>query len=87
MVRIALAIGKGVDDTRSIRDMVASTKKTSIPWEFQGQGGGYQGQGRVGASDDMLSLSSAWAHETGLSIEEGIPELLDSAVIVISGTT
>ena len=57
MVRITLAIGRGVDDTRSIRDMGASTKKkenqsysnsgrkrkTSIPWGFQGRGGGYQG--------------------------------------------
>ena len=25
-------------------------RKTSIPWGFQGQGIGYQGQGRVGAS-------------------------------------
>ena len=59
MVRTTLAIGRGVDDTRSIRDMGASTKrkenqsssnsgrkrKTSIPRGFQGQGGGYQGQG------------------------------------------
>ena len=57
MVKTTLAIRKGVDDTRSIRDMGASTKrkenqsssnsgrkqKTSIPQEFQGQGGGYQG--------------------------------------------
>ena len=46
MVKTTLAIGRGVDDTRSIRDMGASTKrkenqyssnsgrnwKTSIPW-------------------------------------------------------
>ena len=50
-------------------------RKTSIPWGFQGRGSGYQGQGRVGASDDMLSLSSAWAHETILSTEVEIPEL------------
>ena len=64
MVRTALAIGRGVDDTKSIRDMRASTKrkenqsssnsrrksKTSIPRGFQGRGDDYQGQGRVGAS-------------------------------------
>ena len=57
MVRTALAIGRGVDDTQSIRDRGASTKrkenqsssnsgrkrKTSIPWGLQGQGDGYQG--------------------------------------------
>ena len=64
MVKTALAIGRGVDDTRRIRDMGASTKrkenqsssnsgrkwKTSIPRGFQGRGDGYQGQGRVKAS-------------------------------------
>ena len=73
MVGTALAIGRGVDDTRSIRDMGDGTKrkenqssstsgrkwKTSIPRGFQGRGGSYQGQGRVGASDEMLSMSSA----------------------------
>ena len=53
MVRTALATRRGVDDTRSIRDMGASTKrkenqsssnsgrkrKTSIPWRLQGPGG------------------------------------------------
>ena len=34
----------------------------------------------------MLPLSSALAHETGLSTEAGIPELWDSVVPVISGT-
>ena len=101
MVRTTLAIGRGVDDTRSIRDMGASTKrkenqsssnsgrkrKASIPRGFQGLCGGYQGQGQVGASDDMLSLPSPWAHETGLSIEGGILELWDSAVPVFSGTS
>ena len=56
MVRIALAIGKGVDDTRSIQDMGDSTKrkenqssnsgrkrKTSIPRGSQGWGD-YKGQ-------------------------------------------
>ena len=57
MVRTALAIGRGVDDTQSIRDMGASTKrkanqsssnlgwkrKTSIPRGFQERGGDYQG--------------------------------------------
>ena len=64
MVRTTLAIGRGVNDIQSIRDMGASTKrkenqsssnsrrkhKTSIPWGFQGRGGDYQSQGRVGAS-------------------------------------
>ena len=59
MVRTTLAIGRGVDDTWSIWDMGASTKrkenqsssisgrkqKTFIPQGFQGRGGGYQGQG------------------------------------------
>ena len=57
MVRISLAIGREVDDTRSIRDMGASAKrkenqsssssrkkhKTSVSYGFQGQGCGYQG--------------------------------------------
>ena len=34
----------------------------------------------------MLSLPSAWAHETGLSIEAGIPKLWDNAALIISGT-
>ena len=64
MIKIALAIGRGVDDTQIIRDMGASTKrkenqsssnsgrkrKTSIRRVFQGRGGDHQGQGRVGAS-------------------------------------
>ena len=64
MVRTTLAIGRGVDNTWSIQDMGASTKRKenqsssnsirkrniSIPRGFQGRGGGYQGQGRVGAS-------------------------------------
>ena len=64
MVRTTLAIGRGVVDTRSIRDMGASTKrkenqyssnsrrkrKTSISQGFQGRDDDYQGQGSVGAS-------------------------------------
>ena len=59
MVRTSLAIGREVDDTRSIRDMGASAnrkenqsssssrkqQKTSISFGFQGWGRGYQGQG------------------------------------------
>ena len=59
MIRTALAIGKGVDDTQSIKDMGTSTKrkenqsssnsgrkrKTSIPRGFQGRGSDYQGPG------------------------------------------
>ena len=55
MVRTALAIGRGVDDTQSIRAMGASIKrkenqsssnsrrkhKTSIPRGFQGRGDSY----------------------------------------------
>ena len=77
MVRIALAIGRGVDDTWSIRDMGASTKrkknqsssnsgkkrKTSIPQGFQGWGGGYQGQGRVGASSQMGQMTCYHCHQ------------------------
>ena len=64
MVRTALAIGRGVDDTRSIWDMGASTRrkenqsssnlgrkrKTFIPRGFQGRGGDYKDQVQVGAS-------------------------------------
>ena len=59
MVRTTLAIGRGIYDTQSIRDMGSSTnrkenqsssnsgrkRKTSIPRRFQGQG-----QGLVGTS-------------------------------------
>ena len=34
----------------------------------------------------MLPLPSAWAYETRLSIEAGIPKLWDNVVPVISGT-
>ena len=71
MVRTALAIRRGVDDTRSIRDMVSSTKrkenqsssnsgrkwKTSILRGFQGRGGGHQGQGRIGASSQTRQMT------------------------------
>ena len=64
MVRTSLAIRREVDDTRSIRDIGASTKrkenqssyslgkkqKTYIPLGFQGRGQGYQGQGHTRAS-------------------------------------
>ena len=64
MVRTTLAIGREVDETRSIQDMGVSSKrkenqyssssrkkqKTSVSYGFQGQGHGYQGKGRVGAS-------------------------------------
>ena len=64
MVRTALAIGRVVDDSQSICDMGASTKrnenqsssnsrrkrKNSIPRGFQEWGDSYQGQGRVRAS-------------------------------------
>ena len=65
MVRTTLAIGREVDNTRSIRDMGASSakrkenqsssssrkkQKNSVSYGFQGQGRGYLGQGRVGAS-------------------------------------
>ena len=77
MVRIALAIERGVDDTQSIRDMGASTKrkknqsssnsgkkrKTSIPRGFQGRGGGYQGQGRVGVSSQMVKMTCYNCHQ------------------------
>ena len=57
MVKTTLTIGRGVDDTWSIRDIGASTKrkenqssfnsrrkwKTYIPQGFQGRGDGYQG--------------------------------------------
>ena len=75
MVRIALAIERGVDDTQSIRDMGASTKrkknqsssnsgkkrKTSIPRGFQGRGGGYQG--RVGVSSQMGKMTCYNCHQ------------------------
>ena len=62
MVRTTLAIGRGVDDTRSIRDMGASTKrkenqsssnlgrkrKTSIPRGFQGRGSGFKAKAELG---------------------------------------
>ena len=77
MVRTTLAIGRGVDDTRSIRDMGASTtrkenqsssnlrrkRKTSIPRGFQGRGDGYQGQGRVGASIQTGQMTCYHCHQ------------------------
>ena len=79
MVRIALAIGRGVDGTRSIRDMGSSTKrkenqsssnlgrkqKTSIQLEFQGPGDGYQGQGQVGASSKTGQMTCYHCHQPG----------------------
>ena len=79
MVRTALAIGRGVDYTRSIQDMGASTKrkenqsssnlgrkwKTSILRGFQGRGDDYQGQGRVGASSQMGQMTYYHCHQPG----------------------
>ena len=79
MVRTTLAIGRGVDDTQSIWDMGASTKrkenqsssnsgkkrKTSIPRGFQGRGGDYQGQGRVEASSQMGQMTCHHCHQLG----------------------
>ena len=79
MVRTALAIRRGVDDTRSIRDMSASTKrkenqsssnsrrkrKTSIPPRFQGRGDDYQGKGRVGASSQTGQMTCYHCHQPG----------------------
>ena len=79
VARTALAIGRGVDDTQSIRDMGSSTKrkenqsssnsgrkwKTSIPWGFQGRGGSYQGQGRVGASSQTGQMTCYHCHQLG----------------------
>ena len=38
-------------------------RKTSIPPGFQGQGGGYQGQGRVGASSHMGQMTCYHCHQ------------------------
>ena len=79
MLWIALTIGRGVDDTWSIRDMGASTKrkenqsssnsgrkrKTSIPRGFQGRGGGNQDQSRVGASSQTGQMTSYQCHQPG----------------------
>ena len=79
MVKTALAIGRGVDDIRSIWDMGASTKrkenqsssnsgrrqKTSIPRGFQGWGGSYQGQGQVGASSQTRKMTYYHCHHPG----------------------
>ena len=64
MIKTSLAIGREVDDTRSIWDMGASTKrkknqsssspgkkqKTTMPRGPQGRGRDYQGQGQTRAS-------------------------------------
>ena len=70
MVKIALAIGRGVDDTRSIRDMGASTKRkenqsssNSMKKGFQGRGHRYQGQGRVGASNQLGQMTCYYCHQ------------------------
>ena len=79
MVRTASAIGRGVDDTRSIRDMGASTKrkenqfssnsgrklKNFIPRGFQGQSGGYQGQFRVEASNQTGQMTCYHCYQHG----------------------
>ena len=79
MVRTALVIGKGVDDTWSIRDMGASTKrkenqassnsgrkrKTYIPWGFQERGDDYQGQVRARASSQTGQMTCYHCHQRG----------------------
>ena len=79
MVRTTLAIGRGVDDTQSICDMGANTKrkenqsssnlrrkrKTFIPYGFQGWGGGYQGQGRVKASSQTGQMTCYHCNQPG----------------------
>ena len=79
MVRTSLAIGREVDDTRSIRDMGASAKrkenqsssssgkkqKTSIPRGFQGWGRGYQGQGQTRVSNQSGLMTCYHFHRPG----------------------
>ena len=91
MVRTTLAIGRGVDDTRSIRDMSASTKrkenqsssnsgrkrKTSIPRRFQGRGDGYQGQGRLEASSQTGQMTCYHCHQFG-HMRQNCPQRLGS---------
>ena len=76
MVRTALAIGRKVDDTRSIWDMGAIGKrkgnqspsssrkkqKTSASYGFQGRGRDYQGQGQVGASSQTKQMTCYHYH-------------------------
>ena len=77
MASTTLAITRGVDDTRSIRDIGVSTtkeenqsssnsrrkRKTSIPWGFQGWGNDYQGQGRVRASNQTRQMTCYHYHQ------------------------
>ena len=79
MVKTALTIGRGVDDTRSIWDMGASTKrkenqssynsrkkkKTSASYGFQGRGHCYQSQGQVEAFSQMWHMTCYNCHQSG----------------------
>ena len=76
MVRTALAIGREVDDTRSIRDMGVGAKrkenkssfnlgkkqKTSTPLGSQGWGRDYQGQGQVRVSHHTWKMTCYHCH-------------------------
>ena len=79
MVRTTLEIGRGVDDTRSIRDMGANTKrkenqsssnsgnkrKTSIPLGFQGRGNNYQSQGQAKTFSQSGQMTCFHCHQPG----------------------
>ena len=78
MVRMAMAIEREIEDSRSIRDTVASGKKkgdqpsssfgkkqkTSIPQGFQGRGRDYQGQGQTKASSQSGPLTCFHCHQS-----------------------
>ena len=79
MVRIALAIEREVDDTRSIRDMGSSAKrkenqsssssmkkqKTSASHGFQRQSRGYPGQGQTRVSSQSEHMTRYFYHQPG----------------------
>ena len=79
MVRTAMAIEREIEDSRSIRDTVASDKrnegqlssssrkklKASSSRGFQGQRRGYQGQGHIRAPSQLGQMTCFHCHQLG----------------------
>ena len=79
MVRTTVAIERGIDDSKSIRDAGASGKRkegqpssstrkkqrNSTPQQFQGQGRDYQGQGQGRVTSQIRPMTCYHCHQLG----------------------
>ena len=80
-----------MEDARGIRDVSAGEEGGSTFFEFGKEIEDFCPMSTLGTrpakANDMFLLSSAWAHEMGLSTKAGIPKLWDSVVPIIARTS